>query len=276
MNSAIGCASSWTARLSSASIHPTARGNLLTILAPGDMFGELSFFDPGPRTVSAVAVTDVKVATMDRTALSTWISKRPEITEQLLQVLAHRLRRTNDSLADLIFTDVPARVAKAPLQLARQFGIRAGGDVRVTLDLTQEELAQLVGASLETVNKVLTNFGQRGWLRLEGKSVVLLDPGRLSHRAPHGRAGRLKRRPHDRLQPSGPKPPGSRHPAAPALHTAPVYRSALSTTTAATPHTRSGRCDDRLSSPSAAGTLSPDTWVGDRAGGSVGVVESDQ
>ncbi len=162
---------------------PDGRENLLAIMGPSDMFGELSVFDPGPRTSSATAVTDVRLATMDRGALRDWINKRPEIAEQLLRVLARRLRRTNNNLADLIFTDVPGRVAKALLQLARQFGQQEGAHLRVTHDLTQEELAQLVGASRETVNKALADFQHRDWLRLEGKSVVILDTERLSRRA---------------------------------------------------------------------------------------------
>jgi CRP/FNR family cyclic AMP-dependent transcriptional regulator len=162
---------------------PDGRENLLAVMGPADMFGELTVFDPGPRTSTAVAVTDVRLATMDRGALRDWINKRPEIAEQLLRVLARRLRRTNNALADLIFTDVPGRVAKALLQLARQFGKQENGNLRVTHDLTQEELAQLVGASRETVNKALADFGQRGWLRLEGKSVLILDADRLSRRA---------------------------------------------------------------------------------------------
>ncbi len=162
---------------------PDGRENLLSVLGPSDMFGELSVFDPGPRTSSATAVTDVHLATMERNTLLQWIRVRPEIAEQLLRVLARRLRRTNNSLADLIFTDVPGRVAKQLLQLARQFGTQEGNSTRVTHDLTQEELAQLVGASRETVNKALADFGQRGWLRLEGKSVILLDSERLARRA---------------------------------------------------------------------------------------------
>ena len=122
------------------------------------MFGELSIFDPGPRTSTATTVTDVRAYTMDRNALREWIAQRPEIAEQLLRVLARRLRRTNNLLADLIFTDVPGRVAKALLQLAQRFGSQEAGLLRVTHDLTQEEIAQLVGASRETVNKALADF----------------------------------------------------------------------------------------------------------------------
>ncbi len=160
------------------------RENMIAVMGPSDMFGELSIFDPGPRTASATAVTDSRVARLRQSDLRKWISTRPELAEQLLRVVARRLRRTNDALADLIFTDVPGRVAKNLLEMAQRFGNRdPQGTLRVTHDLTQEELAQLVGASRETVNKALADFAGRGWLRLEGKSVVILDEQRLARRA---------------------------------------------------------------------------------------------
>ena len=162
---------------------PDGRENLLGIFGPSDMFGELSIFDPGPRTSTATTVTEVRALSMDRPALRQWIASRPEIAEQLLRVVARRLRRTNGMLADLIFTDVPGRVAKALLQLAQRFGSQEAGLLRVTHDLTQEEIAQYVGASRETVNKALADFAHRGWLRLEGKSVLILEPERLARRA---------------------------------------------------------------------------------------------
>jgi len=162
---------------------PDGREKLLAIMGPSDMFGTLSMFDPGPRTASATAITDVCAATMDRDALRTWIWDRPQIHEQLLRVLARRLRRTNDRLTDLIFTDVPGRVAKELLHLAQRFGSREADGIRVTHDLTQEEMAQLVGSSRETVNKALSDFAQRGWIRVDGKSVLIKEPERLARRA---------------------------------------------------------------------------------------------
>ncbi len=160
------------------------RENVLSVMGPSDQFGELSIFDPGPRTATATALTDVSLAKMSRAALLPWIDAHPEIGVQLLQVLARRLRRTNDTVADLIFTDVPGRVAKSLLGMADRFGARdERGQLRVTHDLTQEELAQLVGASRETVNKALADFAHRGWLRLEGKTVLVLDEDRLRRRA---------------------------------------------------------------------------------------------
>ena len=162
---------------------PDGRENLLSVMGPSDMFGELSIFDPGPRTSSAVCVTEVSAASMSADQLQEWVGSHPDVPAQLLRMLARRLRRTNNSLADLIFTDVPGRVAKSLLQLANRFGVQEGSALRVNHDLTQEEIAQLVGASRETVNKALAEFAHRGWIRLEGKSVLISDTERLARRA---------------------------------------------------------------------------------------------
>ncbi|SKC40353.1 Crp/Fnr family transcriptional regulator [Krasilnikoviella flava] len=159
------------------------RENLLSILGPGEMFGELSLFDPGPRTATASSVSDALVYELRHQALVQWIAAHPSVATTLLGALARRLRRTNETLADLVFSDVPGRVAKALLDLSARFGEPNDDGIRVAHDLTQEELAQLVGASRETVNKALADFATRGWVRREGRAVVLLDIDRLERRA---------------------------------------------------------------------------------------------
>jgi CRP/FNR family cyclic AMP-dependent transcriptional regulator len=160
------------------------RETLLAILGPGEMFGELSLFDPGPRNATAVALTDATLLGVGHPDLEPWLTGRPEVAAALLGALARRLRRTNEAMADLVFSDVPGRVAKALLDLAGKFGVPGpDGSVHVVHDLTQEELAQLVGASRETVNKALADFQNRGWLRLEQRGVDLVDLERLGRRA---------------------------------------------------------------------------------------------
>ncbi len=160
------------------------RETLLAILGPGEMFGELSLFDPGPRNATAVALTDATLLGVGHPDLEPWLTGRPEVAASLLGALARRLRRTNEAMADLVFSDVPGRVAKALLDLAGKFGVPGpDGSVHVVHDLTQEELAQLVGASRETVNKALADFQNRGWLRLEQRGVDLIDLERLGRRA---------------------------------------------------------------------------------------------
>ena len=158
------------------------RENLLSILGPGDMFGELSLFDPGPRTATATAVTDARVLALANDQVIGWVTAHPQVSLQLLKRLARRLRRTNEVLADLVFADVPGRVAKAIMDLGERFGTKKDDGLHVNHELTQEELAQLVGASRETVNKALADFAGRGWVRLEPRAVVILDYERLSKR----------------------------------------------------------------------------------------------
>ena len=159
------------------------REALLTVLGPPDMFGELAIFDPGPRTSTATTLTAVEAVSLDQQALRAWIADRPQITEQLLRVLARRLRRTNDTVTDLIFTDVSARVAKRLLALAQRFGTQQDGVVRVEHNLTRGELAHLVGASRDMVNTTLADFTARGWIRLERTTIFITNSEQLAKRA---------------------------------------------------------------------------------------------
>ncbi len=162
---------------------PDGRESLVAILGPGELFGEMALFDPAPRSTTATAVSETRLAGLKNESLNALLLNRPAVSMQLLQALARRLRRTNDNLSDLVFSDVPGRVAKALLDLADRFGRPATDGVLVAHELTQEELAQLVGASRETVNKALAEFVQRGWLRLEARAVVILDINRLRQRS---------------------------------------------------------------------------------------------
>ena len=158
------------------------RENLLSILGPGEMFGELSLFDPEPRTSTAAAVTDARLVSLAHDAVIGLITTNPQTSLELLRRLAQRLRKSNEVLADLVFADVPGRVAKAIIDLGVRFGVQEDDGLHVNHDLTQEELAQLVGASRETVNKALADFAARGWVRLEPRAVLVTDVARLTKR----------------------------------------------------------------------------------------------
>ena len=159
------------------------RENLLAVLGPGEIVGELTLFDPGPRSATATAVATTELLALEHNQLMGFIDSHPTLAKDMLRALAVRLRLTNIALADLVFSDVPGRVAKALLDLAERFGAATEDGIPVPHDLTQEELAQLVGASRETINKSLAEFSSRGWIRLEGRAVTLIDVERLKRRA---------------------------------------------------------------------------------------------
>ncbi len=158
------------------------RENLLSILGPGEMFGELSLFDPEPRTSTATAVTDARLVSLAHDAVMGLVTSSPQTSLELLRRLAQRLRKSNEVLADLVFADVPGRVAKAIMDLGERFGVQKEDGLHVNHDLTQEELAQLVGASRETVNKALADFASRGWVKLEPRAVLVTDVERVTKR----------------------------------------------------------------------------------------------
>ena len=159
------------------------RLHLLMLLGAPEMFGALSIFDPGPRTSTATALTAVTAVAIDSDVLRGWVVDHAEIRERLLRVLARRLRRADHNTADMVFADAGGRAASQLLRLGKQFGVQEDGGIRVNHDLTQEEIGQLIGVARETVNAVLNDFSQRGWIRLQGKSILITDSERLIRRA---------------------------------------------------------------------------------------------
>lgn len=162
------------------------RIHLLSIHGRGEVLGEIPVFDPtgGPRTASAVVMTGEAIAaSLERSDLFAWLSDHPRVAIDMLQVMANRARKNNERISDLVFMDVPGRLAKTLIDLAQRFGAPNEDGLVVPHDLTQEEMAQLVGASRETVNKSLMDFTQRGWISRRGRTIVIYQPGRLIRRA---------------------------------------------------------------------------------------------
>jgi CRP/FNR family transcriptional regulator, cyclic AMP receptor protein len=160
---------------------PRGKQTLLSLLGPADIFGELAVVDPSPRSATATTVTEVHAVTMDRSTLQNRLVEHPEVAVQLVRALTRRLRHTNNLLYDrLMFSDVSTRVARQLLALARQFGAVANAhSLTVDHQLTQTELAQLVGAARETVNQTLSNFTHLGWIHHDGQALVIDKPAKL-------------------------------------------------------------------------------------------------
>jgi CRP/FNR family transcriptional regulator, cyclic AMP receptor protein len=154
----------------------------LTTLGPGDAFGELPLIDEGPRSASAIALTDVVVLGLDRRTLLDTARNHPELLDGLLRSLGRLIRRLTEQAADLVFLDLHARVAKLLLRLAER---TAAGDDKVVLDvqLTQTELAEMVGGSRQSVNQALHALERRGYLQLDGRRIAITDLAGLRQRA---------------------------------------------------------------------------------------------
>jgi CRP-like cAMP-binding protein len=153
------------------------RESVLAVLEQGGLFGELPLFDDAPRVAEARALNDSTVIELDYEPVRAVLRDRPELLWVIVRLLVERLRATDEALADAVFLDVPARTAKRILELA-------GDTDRFTLPVTQEELASMVGASRERVNKAISLFVKLGWLEVEGRSSYhIVDRASMEDRA---------------------------------------------------------------------------------------------
>jgi CRP-like cAMP-binding protein len=164
-------------RIAIATRSTDGRESMVAVLEAGGLFGELGLFDDEPRSADARALTDSEVLALAYDDLRSVLQTRPEILWVIVRLLAQRLRATDEALADAVFLDVPARTAKRLLELA-------GTDDEFQLPMTQEDLAGLVGASRERVNKALAMFTRLGWVEVTGRSRYhILDRDALELRA---------------------------------------------------------------------------------------------
>src|SRR6266851_9908222 len=136
-------------------ISPDGQEISLAVLGKGEYFGEFALYDGLPRSADAIALEKVECYTLQRSDFQSAIMKNPKIAIQVLEGLSKRLRSTDQMVEDLIFLDVYGRVAKKLLELSDTHGVKVEDGVRIDVRLTQQELASMVGASRESVNKVM-------------------------------------------------------------------------------------------------------------------------
>ncbi|CAA9552042.1 MAG: hypothetical protein AVDCRST_MAG88-849 [uncultured Thermomicrobiales bacterium] len=161
---------------------PEGREVTVDILGMGDFFGELALLDGGPRSASAVALDQVETFTLDRQPFIATLERHPEVASGLLTVLGDRLRRTDELIQDILFLDLPARLAKQLLALADEFGTRGREGVRIEMRLNQSELASIVGATRESVNRCLNAFAERDLIALDREAITILKLDELRDR----------------------------------------------------------------------------------------------
>ncbi|HEV2581414.1 MAG TPA: Crp/Fnr family transcriptional regulator [Ktedonobacteraceae bacterium] len=154
-------------------ISPDGQEISLAMFGKGEYFGEFSLLDGQPRSADAIALEKVECYTLQRSDFHNAIMKSPKIAIKVMEALIKRLRSTDEMVEDLIFLDVYGRVAKKLLELADAHGIQTEGGVRIDVRLTQQELASMVGASRESVNKVMGYFSEKDFISTDKHRITL-------------------------------------------------------------------------------------------------------
>lgn len=148
---------------------------VLRVIEPGEVFGEIALIDGGERTADAVAFGRTEVLSLDRGDFLPFLEANPKLCVEMLKVLCQRLRSTSEQLEDFSFLDLRMRLAKCLLHLADRYGEAEGSGTRITLPLSQQFLAAMMGTTREAVNKRLREWEQEGVLKLGRESVTVLD-----------------------------------------------------------------------------------------------------
>jgi len=152
------------------------RESVFALMEAGDLFGEMGMLDDGPRSALARALEPTSVLTIPYEQILHMFNEDPKLLWNVTRLLAQRIRATDEALADSVFLDVTGRTAKRLLELAN-------GTDEFTLPVTQEELAGMVGASRERVNKAIASFIRLGWLEQRDRSYRIIQRDRLELRA---------------------------------------------------------------------------------------------
>lgn len=149
---------------------------ILATLRRGDFFGELALLDGAPRSASAVALEATETLALPRDQFRVLVGSEPAIRDALLAALAGELRRLTAHVAELHFLDLTGRLAARLARLAQEHGMRGpDGSVRLDAPLTQSDLAAMIGATRQSVNKLLGEFVEEGLLRLDHDTIVVPD-----------------------------------------------------------------------------------------------------
>jgi len=163
---------------------PDGKELILRRLGPGDFHGELALLDDEPRSADAIATDASVLLVLQRDAFRQFLAEHVDTATKLLATLSHYLRRNAELIQDATFLDVPARLARVLLELAAQpdpTGVVAPGAV-IPDRVKQGELASLVGATRESINKWLGAFEKQGLLKYEKGQITLLRPSGLKQR----------------------------------------------------------------------------------------------
>jgi len=147
---------------------------ILALLRPGEVFGEESVLEDAPRDQMAEAYEDALICVITRQDFMGILRAHPEMAFKVTKLVGFRLKTLRNRVEGLLFKGAPARLAQTLLDLARDHGVKDDGGVIVPLKLSQQDLANLIGVTRESVNLALADFRSRGFLEFEGRHLRIL------------------------------------------------------------------------------------------------------
>ncbi|MBI5755396.1 MAG: Crp/Fnr family transcriptional regulator [Nitrospirae bacterium] len=147
----------------------------LTILEPGEIFGEIEALEDTSRDSLAVAQDDSYLCVMRKKDFESFLKMKPDLHIKLTKLIGLRLKSVENRIEDLLYRDIPARLARLLLKLAEQFGYIDDAGIHIRLQLTHQEIANLIASSRETVSLTLGGFREKGIIEFNRKEILIKD-----------------------------------------------------------------------------------------------------
>lgn len=162
-------------RIKLSRLSPEGKEFILDLIEPGEIFGELSLVAEGPQEAIAETLEDSLLCIIQRRDFEAILQRKPDLALRVAKFIGLKRKRIESRLEDLVFKDVPGRLAALLLQLARDYGVLDRRGVLLRIKLSQRELANLIGASREVVNQALSEFRRKRLIDFEGRQIVILS-----------------------------------------------------------------------------------------------------
>lgn len=144
---------------------------IISVLGPGEHFGEMALIDAEPRSTRITTMVPTTLRVIGKDAFKKWLSGDPDVSIRLMQELSRRLRRANRTIGSLAMLDVAGRVARVLLESAEKID----GQLVIEEPPTQKDIASMVGASREMVNRTMKQLTEDGRVRMDGKRIVITE-----------------------------------------------------------------------------------------------------
>lgn len=162
-----------------ATLMEDGREMILALLRPGEVFGEESVLDGAPRDHMAEAYDDALICVIGRNDFMDMLKSHPDMAFKVTKLIGFRLRTFRARVESLLFKGAPARLAQILLDLSAEHGVRDSAGILLPLKLSQQDLANLIGLTRESVNLALADFRRRGLVEVEGRTIRILKPDEL-------------------------------------------------------------------------------------------------
>jgi CRP-like cAMP-binding protein len=159
---------------------PSGKEVTFDILEPGEVFGELDVLEDSPRSTSAETLDDALICMIPRKDFDQYLATHPSVAVKLTKLIGLRLKKIQSRVEDLVFRDVPARLAHLLLELKKTEGVADAAGTRIRAKLTHQEMANLIGCSRETVSTTIGQFRDDGLIQTDGRTITIMNEKELS------------------------------------------------------------------------------------------------